>query len=325
MLVPFLQKYQPRRMEDFYFDDYFHSAIKSLMEIDFLNILFIGDCGTGKTSIINTLITQYYDTHHFSSNPQNNCDIQKNVLYITNLKDQGISYYRNDVKTFCQIQCTIPNKKKIVVVDDLDMINQQSQQVFRHCIDTYGSNIHFISSCSNTQKIINSIQSRTTIIKLHHLTNTSLMKIITNISQKENINITESAKQQIIRISDHSTSTIINYLEKCKLLQCDITVDIINRISTTISFYILKTYTDLCRDKKYKDAIYLLYELFDKGYSVLDILDSYFCYIKQESFLTETQKYKIIIFISEYITIFHNEHENEIELALFTKNIIEIF
>tara|TARA_B110000858_G_C17749987_1_gene449207 strand:- start:357 stop:1334 length:978 start_codon:yes stop_codon:yes gene_type:complete len=325
MLVPFLQKYQPRRMEDFYFDDYFHSAINSLMEIDFLNILFIGDCGTGKTSIINALITQYYGKPNCSSNPQNNCDIQKNVLYITNLKDQGITYYRNDVKTFCQIQCTIPNKKKIVVVDDLDMINQQSQQVFRHCIDTYGSNIHFISSCSNTQKIINSIQSRTTIIRLRHLTNTSLMKIITNISQKENINITESAKQQIIRISDHSTSTIINYLEKCKLLQSDITVDIINRISTTISFYILKTYTDLCADKKYKEAIYLLYELFDKGYSVLDILDSYFCYIKQESFLTESQKYKIIIFISDYITIFHNEHENEIELALFTKNIIEIF
>ena len=40
--------------------------------------------------------------------------------------------------------------------------------------------------------------------------------------------------------------------------------------------------------------------------------------------LTEEQKYNIIPIICKYITIFHNIHEDEIELSLFTNNIIEI-
>ena len=40
--------------------------------------------------------------------------------------------------------------------------------------------------------------------------------------------------------------------------------------------------------------------------------------------LTEDEKYKIIPYICKYITIFHNIHEDEIELALFTNNLITI-
>ena len=57
----------------------------------------------------------------------------------------------------------------------------------------------------------------------------------------------------------------------------------------------------------------------------MDILDTYFLFIKNVEILNEEEKYKIIYFISKYITIFHNIHEDEIELALFTNNIIDIF
>ena len=88
-----------------------------------------------------------------------------NVLHINSLKEQGIHYYRNEVKIFCQTASSFINKKKIVVLDDLDLINEQSQQVFRNCIDKYSHNVHFLSSCNNTQKVIDSIQSRKIIIK----------------------------------------------------------------------------------------------------------------------------------------------------------------
>jgi hypothetical protein len=38
--------------------------------------------------------------------------------------------------------------------------------------------------------------------------------------------------------------------------------------------------------------------------------------------LTEKQKYKLISLLCKYITVFHNIHEDEIELALFTNNAI---
>ena len=40
--------------------------------------------------------------------------------------------------------------------------------------------------------------------------------------------------------------------------------------------------------------------------------------------LTEHQKYKIIPYVCKYITIFHNIHEDEIELSFFTNNIVKL-
>jgi hypothetical protein len=57
---------------------------------------------------------------------------------------------------------------------------------------------------------------------------------------------------------------------------------------------------------------------------VMDILDNYFLFIKNTNILNEDQKYNIIPFICKYISIFHNIHEDEIELALFTNNLIKI-
>jgi hypothetical protein len=53
----------------------------------------------------------------------------------------------------------------------------------------------------------------------------------------------------------------------------------------------------------------------------MDILDNYFIFVKLTNILTENQKYEIIPIICKYIAIFHNIHEDEIELTLFTNNI----
>ena len=56
----------------------------------------------------------------------------------------------------------------------------------------------------------------------------------------------------------------------------------------------------------------------------MDILDNYFIFVKNTLTLNEDQKYKIIPCICKYITVFHNIHEDEIELSLFTNNLIDI-
>ena len=127
MDLPFIYKYQPMFLEDFEMDNKLMELIKILIKMDNLNILFVGDSGSGKTSLISAIIRDYYD----------NVNYKDNVLYINTLKDQGISYYRNEVKTFCQTPTNIVGKKKIIVLDDLDVINEQSQQVFRNFIDKY--------------------------------------------------------------------------------------------------------------------------------------------------------------------------------------------
>ena len=72
-------------------------------------------------------------------------------------------------------------------------------------------------------------------------------------------------------------------------------------------------------------AIKILYDIHDKGYSVMDILDNYFLFVKNTHLLSEEYKYDIIPIICKYITVFHNIHEDEIELALFSNNVFSVF
>jgi DNA polymerase III delta prime subunit len=313
----FVHKYQPLYFNDFGIDNEVIQMLKTLILIDNLNILLIGDIASGKTSILNALIREYY-------NGYTSKEYEENVLYINSLKEQGINYYRTDVKTFCQTCSNVKNKKKIVVLDDIDLINEQSQQVFRNCIDKYSHNVHFISSCSNIQKVIESLQSRFTIIKIKPLKRENFVNLINHIKNVEHIEIDEDAQDFIINISNNTVKIIINYLEKFKLLNEKITLGLAVQLCSNISFLKFEEFTHLVLEQKLKESIQLIYEIYDKGYSVMDILDNYFIFVKSTGILTEEQKYKIIPYICKYISVFHNIHEDEIELSLFTNNITNI-
>lgn len=313
----FIHKYQPLYFNDFETDNSVIDILKTLMLINNLNILIVGGNASGKTSLLNALIREYYSG--FISK-----EYQENVLYINSVKEQGINYYRTDVKTFCQTCSNIKNKKKIVILDDIDLINEQSQQVFRNCIDKYSHNVHFISSCTNVQKVIESIQSRLTIIKINPIKREHLTAIVEKIKNNENIDIDEDAQNFIINISNNTVKIVLNYMEKFKLVNQKITYNMAVNLCSNISFFIFEEYTNFLLQKSLKNAIYLITDLYDKGYSVMDILDNYFTFVKITNILNEEQKFKIIPCICKYISIFHNIHEHEIELSLFTNNIIEL-
>jgi len=312
----FLNKYQPRYFNDFETDVEMIEILTTLININNLNILFIGDIGCGKTAFLNAVIREYYKDCVINPNSYND-----NILHINSLKEQGINYYRNDVKTFCQTCSSIKGKKKIIILDDIDLINEQSQQVFRNCIDKYSHNVHFISSCSNSQKVIESLQSRLIIIKIKPLQQNNLITIMHKIKEAENIIIDDDAEQFILNVCNNTAKILINYMEKFKLLDQHVTFDLANMVCTNISFHIFQEYTQYLKDKQLTNATLLLYNLYDKGYSVMDILDNYFLFVKITNMLSEDQKYNFIPIICKYITVFHNIHEDEIELALFSNNL----
>ena len=55
----------------------------------------------------------------------------------------------------------------------------------------------------------------------------------------------------------------------------------------------------------------------------MDILDSYFLFIKTSNLIDETSKYEIVKLICKYISIFHSLHEDDIELAFFTNELFK--
>jgi DNA polymerase III delta prime subunit len=323
----FISKYKPYFIHDFCFDEKTIQVIQTLIDIDHLNILFVGNSSSGKTSLLYALIREYYGLSRESPFPENN------ILFINNLKEQGIQYFRNEMKTFCQSHTAIHGKKKLVIVDDIDTINEQSQQVFRNYIDKYKHNIHFISVCTNIQKVIESFQSRMHILQIPQPTVEQIDGIMDKICVAENLHLDGPAKEYLLMISNHFIRVLINYLEKISILMCSVKdqtpatildLEQCKKICSNISYQQFELYIDKVKQKKLTEAIDILYTIHDYGYSVIDILDYFFAFLKITPLLDEDTKYKYIPFLCKYITVFHNVHEDGIELALFTNNLIAL-
>jgi DNA polymerase III delta prime subunit len=309
-----LDKYKPSNYSEFNINPQTITLLRTLIMCTDINIILVGPHGSGKSSLLDATILEYYNMDAVPSD---------SVLYINPLYLQGISYYRTQVKNFCKIKCNIPNKKKIIVIDDLDNISPQSQQVFRSYIDRYSHNVNFIASCCNLHKVVENIQSRNILIKLTPFTEESLYNIHNKIVTREQIQITPDATKYLVGICNHSIRVLINYLEKFILINELITLTIAVRVCTNISFFEFQRYThEWYIDRNIKGAINTINHIFENGYSVMDILDSYFIFIKATDMLDESTKYKCIKIMCGYIHRFHIQHEHEVELVFLTSDFI---
>lgn len=314
----FIMKYKPYFVRNFYLEPSHIKVLNTLQDLDDLNLLIVGNTCSGKTSLIYAIIREYYGMNETSTFPE------YNIMFINNLKEQGIQFFRNEMKTFCQSKSNILNKKKIIVVDDIDSINEQSQQVFRNYIDKYSKNIHFISVCTNIQKVNESLQSRLHILKINQTTRANLETTMAKIIEKEKLIIDEESKEFLLNVSDNSIRVLINHLEKIYILGQPINLELVNKICSNISYIQFENFIEKLRAKDLNGAISILYEIYDYGYSVIDILDYFFTFVKFTKKLEEVEKYRVLPFLCKYITIFHKVHEDVIELAFFTNSIYKI-
>lgn len=348
-----INKYKPTRFCDFVAeasgeaveaDDPMRSIVdflKTQIEKNKILTLIVGEEETGKTTMLNTIIREYYG----SNNP---ATYRSNVLHIHYLKEQGTSYYKNEVKYFCQTYCSIPGKKKTIVLDDLDFMTDTNQTIFVSIIDKYANYVNFVASCKLPHKILYGIQTRLMIVRLHRLSHHTLQHIANRITREEGLNVDEGAVESIITVSKNKVNRLINCIDKIKLFTENIekrsnpvSVDreMVYQLCSNIQYSVYKKYFILVLEKDLKGAMDTLYELHDKGFSVIDILDNMFEYSKliepassssasvvgDSCFvlpITAVQVYDVIKIICKYITFFYNIHEDEIELPLITNEII---
>ena len=313
-----IEKYKPENFNEFHFHGDITNLIEMYINLNKMKLLIVGEHSTGKSTLINVIINNYFK----DVLPK---DVNDNILYVNPLQEQGISYYRNEVKIFCQTYCTVKNKKKLIIMDDFDLIHEQSQQVFRSLIDKYESNVNFIVSTSNVYKIIDTIQSRLITVKIPNITSNILMNICNKIIDNEKITIEKETFNLFIKICDNNIQLMLQYLESFRLLNTKISDEIIYDVCSHINHTVLDTYFNNLRNNDIEKSINNLLQLHSEGYNVMDILDAIFSYIKITKEITEEIKYKLIKYLCKFITIFHEIHEDEIELAIFTNNIIHLF
>lgn len=325
MSEQFINKYKPKNLEDIYLDNFSNDIINIYLKNNKLNFIIQGNICCGKSSLINILINKYYN---ISNNLSNNLSNNPNILYINLLKDYGINYYRNEIKNFCNINNFINNtKKKTIVIDDIDQINDNCQQIIISLINKY-NNINFLFSFYDHNKINDNFLKILEPIYIKPIDSEFIKKILKNIVINETLNISDKNIDKIIKLSNYNIPQSINNLNKIILYNNNIVDNIytinIETIISNITIEYFDNYINFCKTKNYKESFNHILKFVDDGYSVIDIIEDFFLYIKNYSTLDDKYKFEIIKVICSMINIINNINEENIELLFLTNNIINI-
>lgn len=272
-----------------------------------MNLLFIGSNNTFKTVIIDLLAEEYYKKKGIHN---------KNlIMTIDCFMDITFSNTINEIKTFCK---TTTHHKKMVIINNFDIISESNQQYLKIWMDNC-KNTFFIFGCENTNKINEIIQTRITPIYLDDLNITNYSDIIQLISNKEGIIIDNI--NDILKYKNMTIYFIYNLFNKLKLLKKKHINDITPYI-TLIDYTIFDTYFDLITNGQIKEPINILFILYDKGYSLIDIYHFMYEYIKLSN---NKFKYKIIEKLCLYIQYIYEGFDNKIMLMFYTNDLNVIY
>jgi len=313
----FFDNYKPTSLSDINLNNETIELINIYLKNNKMLFLIHGPSLSGKTSLINILLKKYYNSSNYNDN----------IIYINLLKEQGINYFRNEIKNFCQIHNSSNIKQKSIIIDDFDSLNELTQKILITYINKY-NNINFILSCSDLNKIVPSTRYLLEIIRIEHLDTMFLEKILNKVIKKTNMVLEENIKKKLLDDYNKNIPFFMN-----KVLEINIIFINSNYIIEEKNYDFLDNnilinidnYLNLCKNNKVKEAKKLILELHNIGLSVIDILDNIIYYVKNiNKNLNEEYRFKIIKLITNYINIFNNLHEDKIELLFLTNNIIKI-
>lgn len=153
------RKYKPRRLSDVVFNsDAIKERIYGIIESadgNIPNLILKGTHGTGKTTTAQCIALYLLD--------------ESDIFELSPLDDTTASIDRIDDLCMSMSKNAITKPfNKIIILDDFDNMSMATQHQIKETMDKY-INVRFIATCVSTEGILDTFQSRCTVLHFHRI------------------------------------------------------------------------------------------------------------------------------------------------------------
>jgi len=303
------QYFKPQKINDLCVSQNTQAHLYNIVNSNSFHVLFYGDKDSGKTSILNCILHEYYTQYS-----------HEEVMFIQGLKEHSLTVIKQNIYSFCLFP--LGKKKRTIVIDDVDLLNTNGYDIILHCLDNHKDNINLMITCTDKYKLSNQLLSRFEMIPTKY-DRTKFSEIYQKIIQNMPIKLEIDCHSVLMTQSNYSFRVLFSLLDKL-LYVGKSTYDkkYVREICGVVDDEVFERYTNYWKSKNITKANEQLEIFVEKGYTVIDILELYFVFIKQQKNINQDLLLQIIACISEYITYFYSIHESVIELYLITYDLI---
>ena len=182
----FTEKYRPKKVNDIV-GDFKDKISKYLQNPDAMpHFLFYSKTpGTGKTTLAKAIINEL------------DCD----ALILNSSDDRKIEVVRDKVKQFSVTKSSRIGKRRCVFLDEFDGMLKASQEALRNIMETYSSNVFFILTCNNINKVIEPLKSRCVIIPFAYPSKNDIRDYLIKICINEKMQFTNEGLDTLIEMN----------------------------------------------------------------------------------------------------------------------------
>ncbi|KAG0675451.1 replication factor C subunit 4 [Pichia californica] len=266
--LPWVEKYRPKYLDEVVGNVETINALKRISKDGNLpHLILSGSPGIGKTTTILCLARELFNNDEKL--------LKEGILELNASDDRGIEIVRNLIKNFSQKKVLLPyNRHKIIILDEADSITSSAQQALRRTMEIYSNSTRFIFSCNQSNKIIEPLQSRCSILRFNKLKDEEILIILKRILKNEGIeSFTNDGLSSIIFTSDGDLRQAINNLQSVyygfKLINSENVFKIVDLPNPLIVNRMIKE----CLNGEIDKGLTILKELWNKGYSAIDIIN----------------------------------------------------
>ncbi|GMM49773.1 replication factor C subunit 3 [Starmerella bacillaris] len=206
--LPWVEKYRPETLESVAGNEGIIETIRQFIKQGQLpHLLFYGPPGTGKTSTIIAIAKEIFGKSY-----------RNMILELNASDDRGIDVVREQIKTFASTRQMFGGNSqqfKLIVLDEADSMTNVAQNALRRIIEKYSQHTRFCILANYTHKLNPALISRCTRFRFQPIGDAATKEFLEKVIAAENVNITEEALNDLIKLSKGDMRRNLNVLQAC--------------------------------------------------------------------------------------------------------------